>query len=248
MVSSPGRVEATSPFRDPSRNLESSKDTNKGEDSFGSKVQAQCFGKQKNPHTLITEEQKHLSSMGHSVVPVRTKRDSQKEAVVSTSSPTHTVMNLGGKQLVKALFNPLKGRVEGETGHNGHKPFPFDKQQLSFSATTTTHTELQQTYRQKGKVQHIGTGRILPPKQVKPSKSHITRGLFFKGQTLQGQRIFGKQLPLLSHLQSSTLLKRKALQEPGENRADLFSAFTGDLSWPASRLTDSSSVTHTHIR
>lgn len=65
----------------------------------------------------------HLSSMGHSVVPVRTKHDFQKEATVSISSPTHTGRNLGGKQLIKALFNPLKGRVEGEAGHNSHNPF-----------------------------------------------------------------------------------------------------------------------------
>lgn len=61
--------------------------------------------------------------MGHSVVPIGTERDSQKEAMVSISSPTHTGMNLGGKHLIKASFNTLKGRVEGETGHNSHNPF-----------------------------------------------------------------------------------------------------------------------------
>ena len=39
------------------------------------------------------------------------------------------------------------------------------------------------------------------------------------GQILQGQRMFSEQLPLLPYLQIITLPKRKALQEPGENRA-----------------------------
>lgn len=67
----------------------------------------------------------HRSPLGRALVPVRTKDDFQKEAAVPVSPPTPTRVNLGGKQLIKALFSPLTGRVEGETQQP--QPFPLEK-------------------------------------------------------------------------------------------------------------------------